>query len=234
MKYKLLEGEYKSKGEYHKNLDRNWKYYPIYVEKMRVVRELLDITPKNKKIIDLGCGEGVLVEEYRKKGYDIIGVDYNFSSNYVVKGDITSLKFRDGSFDIALSLDVLEHLSFGQQEKAIAEIRRILKKSGKAIISIPNLAHFASRIAFLLWGKLLRTSTIERHVGDRPIDEFIEIFRKNKFEISMRKGLFPTYPFISFLTYFYPGKAVWMHKAYNRLLAYPSFCLLNVFVLRKK
>ncbi len=231
---KLLEGEYELKGEYHKHLDKKWRYYPIYMQKMRYVKNILDNLPKKAKIIDLGCGEGVLVEEYKNRGYNVIGLDNSYSSKYVMKGDITKLKFDNGTFDLVLSLDVLEHLSFEQQEKAVAEMHRILKKNGKAIISIPNLAHFASRISFLFLGKLLRTSKIERHIGDRPVSEYTSLFKKNKLKIVKRKGLFPTYPIISLLTYFFPDRSLWMHKLYDIAFAYPNFCFLNIFILKKK
>ena len=72
----------------------------------------------------------------------------------------------------------------------------MLKKRGKLILSIPNLAHLASRISFLLTGKLIRTSSIERHKGDRPICEYIELLKELNFKIR-RRNIFPTFP-ISF------------------------------------
>lgn len=230
---KSLEGEYNLRGEYHKNLDKKWRYYPIYIEKMSFVKKYLNKIPKSSKIVDIGCGEGILVEEYRNKSYDIVGVDNFYSSEYVKKGDITNLNFKNNSFDLVLCLDVLEHLSYKEQERAIAEIYSILKINGMAIISVPNLAHIASRITFLLLGKLLRTSSIERHIGDRPIGEYINLFRKYRFSTIKRKGLFPTYPIISILTYFFPDKVLRMHKIYNKILSYPNFCFLNIFVLKK-
>ena len=233
-KAKSLGGEYRTRGEYHKHLDKKWKAYPIYILKMEYIRKYLDKVSKSLKIADLGCGEGVLVEEYKKKGYDIIGVDYNYSSEYVVRGDITKLKFKNDSFDLVLALDVVEHLNFDEQKKAISEIQRILKNGGKALISIPNLAHFASRVAFLLLGKLIRTSTIERHKGDRPINEYINLIKENNFKIIGRKGIFPTFPIISAATYFAPGKVVWMHRIYNKLIGIPNICIINILEIRKK
>ncbi|MEM7478861.1 MAG: hypothetical protein AAF483_28075, partial [Planctomycetota bacterium] len=63
-------GEYAERGEYHRTLDKKWKYYPVYVEKMRLVRRYLEGCSKQEKIADLGCGEGLLAEEYQNKGYD--------------------------------------------------------------------------------------------------------------------------------------------------------------------
>jgi 2-polyprenyl-3-methyl-5-hydroxy-6-metoxy-1,4-benzoquinol methylase len=228
-----LHGEYEERGEYHRSLDKNWKYYPVFVHKMRLVRKYLNANARLGKTIDLGCGEGILVEEYRQRGFDIVGLDYNYESPHVVRGDMTRLQFPDESYALALALDVIEHLSFEQQSQALAEIHRILKPGGRALLTIPNLAHFASRVTFALFGKLLRTSSIDRHPGDRPIQEYINLCRQHGLEIVSRKGLFPTYPLISVLTYLAPSKVVTLHGLYNRLAAIPGYCFLNVLEVQK-
>jgi SAM-dependent methyltransferase len=226
-------GEYSERGDYHRKLDRNWRYYPIYVEKMRFVEGFLDEYPKNLKILDVGCGEGVLVEEYSKQGYDITGLDLEYQSEHVIRGDIRGTKFKDGSFDLILFLDVIEHLNYDEQETALLEIHRLLKPDGMLLASIPNLAHLSSRIIFLLTGELTRTSLIERHKGDRPVKEYKDMLEKH-FTIVSRKGIFPTYPICSLLTYFFPDKVLVLHRFLNRFLAYPNWCFLNIFVCKKK
>ena len=225
--------EYAEKGDYHRQLDKNWRYYPIYVAKMRLVRQILGRLGKDSKIADLGCGEGILVEELREQGYDALGVDLNYESEAVVRDDITNTQFESGRFDVILCLDVLEHLQFEDQVKALKEIRRLLRPGGRLIASLPNLAHFSSRFSFLLLGKLLRTSGVDRHPGDRPIGEYLELIRPD-FEIEQRKGIFPTFPLALFLTVKVPSKMVGWHRFLNAFLAYPGWCFLNILVCRKK
>lgn len=225
--------EYLVKGEYHKNLDKNWRYYPVYLEKMKLVEKFLKAHAAGKKILDLGCGEGVLVEKYKSRGYDILGSDLNYESANVRKLDMTNTGFASGSFDIVLCLDVIEHLPYADQEKALDEIKRLLKPGGLAVMTIPNLAHFSSRLSFLFLGRLLRTSEAERHVGDRPIWEYLKMLKKRGFAIIKRKGIFPTYPLCSLLTYFFPSKVVWWHKTLNKFFAVPGWCFLNFIICRK-
>lgn len=226
-------GEYLQKGDYHINLDPNWPYLPVYLEKMSYIRKLLNRYGRNRKIIDLGCGEGILVKEFNQRGFDIIGVDLNYQSKFVKRGNILNLKYSANIFDIVLCLDVIEHFHFHEQKLAIQEMSRILKPAGKLIISIPNLAHLASRFTFFFLGKLLRTSKIDRHIGDRPISEYLELLKPD-FKILARKGFFPTFPLISAITYLRPSKVINLHKIYNQLLGYPSWCLLNVIICEKK
>ncbi|MBK6848873.1 MAG: methyltransferase domain-containing protein [Proteobacteria bacterium] len=228
-------GEYQQRGDYHREPDPSWRYYPVYVEKLARVRAYLDRVPAAQaRILDVGCGEGLLVEEYRKQGRDIQGLDLHYSSPFVTRGDITQLPWEPGSFDLVLALDVIEHLGYATQAQAFSELARVLKPGGRALVSLPNLAHFASRLAFLFAGRLLRTSQAERHPGDRPIAEYLELIKDSGFEVLSRRGVFPTFPLISALTWFAPARSLPLHRLLNATLAWPGFCFLNLLELRKR
>lgn len=226
------DGEYAARGDYHRHLDRRWAYYPVYIEKMRRVRAFLQGVRRTSRILDVGCGEGLLVEEYRQLGYDMTGVDLNYSSAAVVRGDITQLAFPGASYDVVLALDVIEHLNFHDQERALAEIHRVLKPGGVFLATIPNLAHFSSRWAFLLTGRFLRTSSIDRHPGDRPYGEYRHLLSK-LFRIERVRGLFPTFPISSLLTLAFPAAMLSWHRVLNAVAAWPSWCFLTLFWCRK-
>ena len=59
---------------------------------------------------------------------------------YPICGDLTKLPYRDGSFDFISALDVLEHIE--DDELAISEISRILKRKGICIITVPHRNKF--------------------------------------------------------------------------------------------
>ena len=227
-------GEYKTRGEYHREINKNWKYYPVYLAKMEFIENYFAKITKNADILDVGSGEGVLVEKFREAGYNIIGIDLNYASKYIIKGDLSKLPFKDGTFDYILCLDVIEHLNVEYQKEALSEIKRTLKKNGELILSVPNLAHFASRIAFLFTGKLIRTSKIERHKGDRPIGEYLAMLNELNFKIVERKGIFPTFPLSSLLTYLFPSRVLFLHKILNTFFAYPNLCFLNIIISKKR
>lgn len=191
----IRKGEYARQGEFHRNLNPNWSYYPIYINKVEVIDQVLNrYQCQRGRILDAGCGEGVLVEKYAGQGWDIIGVDKNYASDMVREGSITALPFESDAFDSVMALDVLEHLYYNEQPLAIAELYRVLKPGGLAIFSCPNLAHFTSRLKLMFRGKLLRTATIGHHPGDRPMLEYQELFEAAGFEVLEVRGIFPTVP----------------------------------------
>jgi len=79
----------------------------------------------------------------------------------------------------------------------------------------------------------MRTSTIDRHPGDRPLHEYRDLLKEDFF-IRSCEGIFPTFPLISFFTVWKPARSIFLHRIYNRLLALPGWCFLTVFVCEKK
>jgi len=104
-----------------------------------------------KNIIDLGCGDGGLIELIPPKvhytGIDISPTQIHNAkkrieqigknNSRVIRADITALKdIKDDSFDSALVCDVVEHLL--SPNKLFTEVKRIIKRNGYIIFSIPN------------------------------------------------------------------------------------------------
>lgn len=226
--------EYNHRGDYHKNLNKNWSYYPIYIKKKELVINYLKSFPRDIKILDAGAGEGVFVDELRSLGLDVVGLDLNYSSELVQKGSILNMPFADQSFDVVLCLDVLEHLSFEDQALALKEIKRVLKNQGKMIVSVPNLAHLWSRITFLFWGQLSRTANITKHPGDRPFGEYRKMIEGADFEINKIKSIFPTLPLFFQIIQKRPAYFLWLHNLLTFILPIKSWSFLNIFFCTKK
>ena len=136
-------------------------------------------------------------------------------------------------FDRALCLDVLEHLAFEEQPRALDELFRVLKSGGQLLVSIPNLAHLQSRVHFLLQGRLIRTASEYKHPGDRPAAEYIELARRAGFILTARRGIFPTVPILTRWIRRRPRALQPLHRWLSRLLPVPGWCFLNLLTLRK-
>ena len=228
----VRRGEYAARGDYHRSLDPTWDYYPTYLAKLEAVRRYLDALPAGTRVLDAGCGEGVLVDEYAGR-LDISGVDANYSSARVVSGSITHLPFPEASFERALCLDVLEHLPYEDQPRALTELHRVLRPGGELLVSVPNLAHLQSRIHFLLRGRLIRTASEYKHPGDRPIDEYLQLARHAGFTLLNRRGIFPTVPLLTRLVRRHPRRLAPLHRFLTRALPVPGWCFLNLLTFRK-
>ena len=228
----LRRGEYAARGDYHRTLDPAWDYYPTYLAKLKAVRRYLDALPHETRVLDAGCGEGVLVDEYHDR-IAIVGLDANYASDRVTQGSLTALPFPDGSFDRALCLDVLEHLHYEDQPRALAELFRVLRPGGELLVSIPNLAHLQSRIQFLLRGRLIRTASEFKHPGDRPAREYISLGQRAGFTLIARHGIFPTIPVVTHFVRRNPRALAPLHRALTRLLPIPGWCFLNILTFRR-
>jgi ubiquinone/menaquinone biosynthesis C-methylase UbiE len=104
-----------------------------------------------KKVLDAGCGPGLHMLLLTEKKAYVIGMDADrkkIKSGAEIAGalgcrgqslsvaDITHLPFTEGEFDVILCSDVLEHVR--DDGKALSEFSRVLKESGKLVITVPT------------------------------------------------------------------------------------------------
>jgi len=114
-----------------------------------ILAQLRQLPPS--RILDLGCGAGYLDEIARSYGHDVTGVDafeapgVRTRVNRFFLADLEKgipEKAGEG-FDVVLAADVLEHVR--DPEKALSEIKHVVKPEGFVVASIPNFAHWYSR-----------------------------------------------------------------------------------------
>jgi SAM-dependent methyltransferase len=220
-------GEYAERGDYHRHLSPDWEFYPTYLEKMARVRAYLGALAPGTRVLDAGCGEGVLVDEFHGR-LSMVGLDPNYASERVQNGSLTALPFATQSFDRALCLDVLEHLTYPEQALALAELFRVVRPQGELLVTVPNLAHLQSRVHFLLRGRLIHTASLAKHPGDRPASEFIDLATRAGFRLQARAGIFPTVPVLTRWIRRSPARLAWLHRLLTRLLPIPGWGFLNV------
>ena len=225
-------GEYAERGDYHRELSPDWEFYPTYLAKLERVRAYLTSLAPGTHVLDAGCGEGVLVDEFHGR-LAIEGLDPNYSSAHVTRGSLTQLPYAPATFDRALCLDVLEHLSFDDQPRALAELFRVVKPGGELLVTVPNLAHLQSRVHFMLRGELIRTANIAKHPGDRPVAEYLDLARRAGFTLVERTGIFPTVPVLTRWIRKSPARLRPLHRWLTRLLPVPGWCFLNVLRFRR-
>jgi len=115
---------------------------PYYQSRLAPI--FYEIRP-GSKVLDVGCNDGVFgaVLKDRLK-CDVTGVDLSDVALElakkrglnVLKADAENLPFEDHSFDVVCCMEVLSHLF--DPEKALKEMRRVLKKNGILLGSCPH------------------------------------------------------------------------------------------------
>jgi methionine biosynthesis protein MetW len=113
--------------------------------------------PQKSKVLDCGCGDGILGGMLKNKGCDVYGLDISeyamaLATERGVKTascDLSSdsFPFQDGFFDAVVFACVLEHIAF--PEHALREAARVAKDEGIVIVTIPNAVNIRFRLGFL-------------------------------------------------------------------------------------
>lgn len=171
--------------------------YPRVKRQIEIFTEYL---PRDRKILEGGCGLGPYLIQLRRMGYDLIGIDYNQGpldkiTRYdrtipVYRADVLNIPFADSYFGAYLSLGVIEHFTEGP-EPAIKEAHRVLTPGGYFLVTVPRFSVFdmiKSPLARMKRNKLLRAAFKKRepqHYWQQyfGIAELSDAFRKNGFEV---------------------------------------------------
>ena len=96
------------------------------------------------RVLENGCGIGMYVKHLEPMAGNVIGLEYDFErtreahrqSDKIVCAAGEGLPFPEGSFDLILSHEVLEHVQ--DDRRAVQEMVRVLRSGGRAVIFVPN------------------------------------------------------------------------------------------------
>ncbi|MDA9077363.1 methionine biosynthesis protein MetW [Candidatus Pelagibacter sp.] len=125
-----------------------------------------DLIEKNTRVLDVGCGDGILMEYLKyNKEIDIRGIEISKDNVQkclskgltVIEGDAEKdlLQFPDSSFDFVILSQTLQ--AFLNPEIVIKELLRVGKK---AIVTIPNFGFWKVRLHLLIKGTMPITKNL--------------------------------------------------------------------------
>ena len=127
----------------------NGKTYHFHVRRQRV----LELLPSRLgRVVDVGCGPGVMVDAVLERGGSFDGIDLSAEMIQAARercvendrvhfrtGDAEKLDIKSESVDQVICMAVIEYLS--TPDKLLAEIVRVLRPGGVALITVPKRTH---------------------------------------------------------------------------------------------
>ena len=122
----------------------------------QILRTLAELVPMGSRVLDLGCGDGAMLEHLQKhrgcSGYGVELDDANVLACARRGVEVLQLNldqglklFGDQSFDVVLQIDTLQHLR--NAETMLVETARVGRIG---IVAFPNFAHWPNRLSVLL------------------------------------------------------------------------------------
>jgi tRNA (uracil-5-)-methyltransferase TRM9 len=141
------------------------------------LKPLSQYVQKGDKVLDLGCGNGRLVDLLREKEIDYVGVDNaerligaaknKYPDNNFIVADSLNLPFPQDFFDKVFSIAVFHHIPSEEYRlKFLNEIKKVLKPKGQIILTVWNLWQGKT-----IWKTLFSNL-------------FLKLIRKNKLDIN--------------------------------------------------
>ena len=127
---------------------------------------IADLLPNNTRVLDVGCGDGALMDLLvKEKNIEVRGLELNqnnvqkciYKGLPVIQGNAETelYQFPKQSFDYVVLSQTLQ--AFYQPDKVLRELLRIGKS---VIVSIPNFGYWKVRTSLLFFGKMPVTKTL--------------------------------------------------------------------------
>lgn len=156
---------------------------------------ITNIIEKGAKVLDLGCGDGTLLEMLTKeKNVKAKGVEINQNSAIsclekglsVIQGDIDEglKQFSDQEYDYVILNQTLQ-----STEKPDYVIKEMLRVGKKVVVSFPNFAYWKVRLYLLFNGRMPKSKMLPFEWFDTPnihlltIQDFFDFTQKNNIKI---------------------------------------------------
>lgn len=184
-------------------------------------RDMKKINKLSKKgrLLDIASSTGLFMDVAKKHGWDVEGVELSkWAVNLAKKKNLKvhnkkleDIKFKNDTFDVITMFGIIEHVP--DPKSMLKEVRRILKKEGLVVITIPEVS--------FLWKKLLKK--------DYYILQHLTYFTPKTLELLLNKIGFKVIKFNHYFRYMKFREAIrWGRKSkYYKLL---NFLFNNKFL----
>ncbi len=124
----------------------------------RGVLKRIEKFKRRGKILEIGCANGLFLDEAKKRGWEAHGVELSkWAADYarktfdlnITQGTIEEANLLNHSFDAIVMLDVIEHLN--SPKTIIEKTRNLLKNNGFLYLSTPDISSASSKLLKSKW-----------------------------------------------------------------------------------
>lgn len=131
----------------------------------KVLRAIRRVKPGGR-VLELGCACGILLNEFRKAGYETLGLELSAWAGRIgrerygltiLPQPLESAGLGDRGFDVVILNDTLEHLA--DPVRTLGECRRILKDDGLLYLFTPDVGSVAARRLGARWWNVVAAHT---------------------------------------------------------------------------
>lgn len=198
--------------------EKKKSYFRSFKDDYRLERLTESVKLKGGRILDVGCGGGLLTESlvyyYPKTkiyGYDVSKTAILYAKKFG-SGKVTynvgskKIPYKNDFFDVCICLDVMEHIP--DVNFFLKEVKRVLKKDGKFFLVIPcegqpftftwffQKIKFGQNLTYKNWGHIHPEFTHQ---------SIIKLLNENKFNVEYKTySEHLLYQIVNFFTYFLP------------------------------
>jgi 2-polyprenyl-6-hydroxyphenyl methylase / 3-demethylubiquinone-9 3-methyltransferase len=173
----------------------------------RLLDQVLKVDYRGATALDVGCGGGILAEEFAGMGFQVTGIDPSEQSLQTGRkhaqsmglsiqyqqGTGESIPFVDDTYSVVYCCDVLEHVR--DLPKVISEIYRVTKPGGVFFFDTLNRTFVSKLVAIKMWQEWKSTAFMPPGLHDwrmfiRP-EELKELLAQTGFEFKEFRGTSP-------------------------------------------
>ena len=157
---------------------------------------------ENIKILDIGCGGGLLSEPFKRLGAEIVGIDASLKNINVAKlhakKNNLNIKYlctspenfkTDKKFDVILNMEIIEHVE--DVDFFLKSCAKLLRKNGIMFVATLNKTLKSYLFAIIGAEYILRWLPIGTHEWEKFVkpNDLISILKKYNFELNSLDGM---------------------------------------------